>query len=96
MPNWDERGSILDHVFSAADMAPDAKGIPMSLDRELPSSIGGAEEEPHPYTSEVLHITLQIIHSANRGKCCRNRSRAGARRTRSCVCQSESDTIPER
>ena len=57
MPNWDERGSILDHVFSAADMAPDAKGIPMSLDRELPSSIGGAEEEPHPSTSAVLHIT---------------------------------------
>ena len=29
MPNWDERGSIIDHVFSAADMAPDAKGIPI-------------------------------------------------------------------
>ena len=61
IPNWDERGSILDHVFSAADMAPDAKGIPMSLDRELPSSIGGAEEEPHPSTNHSFCKQMQVL-----------------------------------
>eukprot|EP00731_Ephydatia_muelleri_P008213 Em0004g551a len=67
MPNWDERGSILDPVFSAADMAPDAKGIPMSLDRELPSSIGEAsavgigavlEQEGHVVAYASRSLTL--------------------------------------
>lgn len=68
------------------------KDIPITLDRKLPSSLWGAEEEPS--TKHQCFATHHLTrHSfCKQIQCCRNGSSAGARRTCSWKYQSKSDT----